>query len=386
MKSSSPAELRAVRLSIRVPDPVLEENAAKRERLAATRRFQRPDRPVVVAALTPRYVFAQRGMDFGEYFHDPAVQFEQQLRNHAWICENLRDDRVIDTSEVVVSPDLQSLRGGFFPIGVNWRGDGLPVAEPLLHEPRDVEKLQVPEPRDHLFGRNLDWFERMAAMATRAEVTLNGRPLTVRATVGTPGGPWPHAYALAGTNLFVWVQEAPQAVHRLMDLITTVLIRYEQACRRLTGKGDGGIGLGCDAAEMLSPEQFREFVVPYYRRCFSAFPGPRGFHMCGRIDHLLEVITSELEISSLDGFGSVTDPARMAKVMGGKVVLSGGIDINLLRQGPVQAIEQECRRYLEIFAPAGGYILQDGFNVTPDTPLEHVHTMVRAAESVWGSS
>ena len=374
----------SIRIDIQVPDSVLAENEARRERLAATRSFGRPNRPAVLAAPTPRYVFAQRGLDFGEYFHDPRVQFEQQLMNHKWMAANLRDDRVIDTSEVVVAPDLQSVRGGFFPITVNWRGEGLPVAEPLLHDPGDIDKLKLPEPRENLFGRNLDWFEQMAEMAAGAEVTLNGLPLPVRVAVGVAGGPWPHAYALAGTNLFLWLYEAPEAVHRLMELITTVLIRYEQACRRLTGRADGGITLGCDSAEMLSPEMFREFVVPYYRRCYDAFPGQRGFHMCGRIDHLLEIIASELAITSLDGFGSVTDPVKLAETMGGKVVLAGGIDINLLRLGPVEAIERECQRYLETFAPHGGYILQDGYNVAPDTSLEHVHAMVRAAERFAG--
>ena len=66
--------------------------------------------------------------------------------------------------------------------------------------------------------------------------------------------------------------------------------------------------------------------------------------------------------------------------MGGKVVLSGGIDVVLLENGPRPKIKEECFKYLKAFNRCGGYILQDGFNVPPGTPLEHLDEMVRSSE------
>lgn len=101
--------------------------------------------------------------------------------------------------------------------------------------------------------------------------------------------------------------------------------------------------------------------------------------MCGRIDHLIPLLADEMQITHLNGFGFVTDPQRLAEVMGGRVVMSGGISPTLLLQGTPEQVKAECRRYLEVFAPVGGYILQDGNNVAPGTPLANLAAMVEAA-------
>jgi len=125
---------------------------------------------------------------------------------------------------------------------------------------------------------------------------------------------------------------------------------------------------------------FREFVLPYYQRCYEAFPGQRGLHMCGRIDHLLSILVEDLGITHLNGFGFVTSRERLAEVMGGRVVMSGGISPDLLLRGTPDEVKAECRRYLKTFAPVGGYVLQDGNNVAPGTPLANLEAMIAAAD------
>ena len=68
--------------------------------------------------------------------------------------------------------------------------------------------------------------------------------------------------------------------------------------------------------------------------------------------------------------------------------MSGGLNPVLLLDGPREAIKAECTHYLEAFAPFGGYILQDGNNVAPGTPLEHLAAVVEAAKefSGWDAS
>jgi uroporphyrinogen-III decarboxylase len=129
---------------------------------------------------------------------------------------------------------------------------------------------------------------------------------------------------------------------------------------------------------------FEEFVVPYYCRCYDAFPGSRGLHMCGKINHLIPILAKQLEITHLNGFGFPASPALLAEWMGGRTVMSGGLNPVLLLRGPREAIKAECYRYLEAFAPCGGYILQDGNNVAPGTPLEHLAAVVEAAQEFSG--
>jgi len=224
----------------------------------------------------------------------------------------------------------------------------------------------------------------MKEIASEYSVRLNGKPLEIHVTIGAGGGPIPDAYALAGQNLFMWMIECPDRVHRLMEILVTAFINFQRYVRDLRGGSYENLGMGCDAGEMLSADMFKEFVVPYYLQCYDAFPGTRGLHMCGKIDHLIPVIAEEFKITHLNGFGFPTNPALLAEWMGGKTVMSGGLNPLILLEGPEEVIKRECFRYLEAFASCGGYILQDGNNVAPGTPLENLVAVVEAAKEFSG--
>lgn len=119
-------------IDIVVPEERLAANEAVRARLAAWQRFEVQDRTPVQFSLGYRYLRTARGAPIGDYFADPRAQMEQQLLNHKWMLEHIRDDRVIDTERVVVHPDLQDIRGGYFPIRTIWTDEVGPMAEPLL--------------------------------------------------------------------------------------------------------------------------------------------------------------------------------------------------------------------------------------------------------------
>ena len=378
--SSEERTMSSRRIDINCPLQRIEQNACNQRRLEGCRRFASTDRAPVVFGIAPRYVFAARGKATGDYFENPRSQLEQQLLNHKWLIEHAIDDRIIDTAAVSVKPDLSTLKGGYFDVGIQQFADGTLSAVPILHQPEDIERLEVPDFNGGPYGRAVDWFHEMREVAADYEVTLNGKPLEIRVTIAAFGGPFPDAYALAGQNLFLWMVEAPQRVCRLMEIVTSAFINFQRYVRDLSGDAHENLDMGCDAAEMVSAEMFREFVVPYYLRCYEAFPGRRGFHNCGRIDHLIRIITEELEITHLNGFGFPTSPELLARWMGGKVVMSGGLHPVILQRGPREAIRRQSCRYLEVFAPYGGYILQDGFSIAPGTPLENLAAVVEAAE------
>ncbi len=366
-------------IEIMCPPEWLDGNEARRARLQACQRLAAVDRPPVVFSLTSRFLFHARGQPIGDYYRNPRTQLEQQLLNHKWLLEHPVDERVVETDAITVAPDLSTLRGGYYDVGVRWYSDGSACAEPILCEPEDIDALAVPEVEAGHYGRMLSWYREMKDLAAEYEVTLNGRPLEIRVTIGVPGGPIPDAYALAGERLFVWMLEHPQRVHRLMDTLTKAFINLQRHVRALRGDGIAGLYMGCDAGEMLSPALFEEFVVPYYSRCYEAFAGVRGLHMCGRIDHLLPLIANRLAVTHLVGFGFSTDPTLLVRYLGGRAVMSGGLNPVLLLEGPTDAIKRETRRYMDVFAPCGGYILQDGNNVAPGTPLSHLRAVLEAA-------
>jgi len=127
---------------------------------------------------------------------------------------------------------------------------------------------------------------------------------------------------------------------------------------------------------------FEEFVVPYYQRVYDTFPGRRGFHNCGPCQHLLPQIRDALRIDDYNGFGFCHKPEELAAAMAGRVVLKGGPSPMLIREGPVDAIRDACRHYIETLGAKGGYVLQLGGGAAAGTPIEHYGAMVEAAEQM----
>ena len=70
----------------------------------------------------------------------------------------------------------------------------------------------------------------------------------------------------------------------------------------------------------------------------------------------------------------------IASVMGGKVVLIGNVDPMLIHSGTPDEVMEASRKVIEKLAPFKGFILQDGNNIPPCSPIENINAMMEAAE------
>ncbi|MFH1006632.1 MAG: uroporphyrinogen decarboxylase family protein [Candidatus Latescibacterota bacterium] len=199
-----------------------------------------------------------------------------------------------------------------------------------------------------------------------------------------------------GTELCTDIYEDPAYVHELLDFITNSVIHRWKTLQSFAKKempdfefkANFGIvseywGFSDDSAGMLSDQAYREFVLPYNKRIKDAFCSaeePVHIHMCGQAQHLFETMVSELHARSFD-VGYPTDMARMRKILGPDVTLMGNIHPMILRDGPVSRIEEAVREVLTSGVMAGGrFVLRDGSNVPPGTPVEHLRACYRTAK------
>ena len=128
-------------------------------------------------------------------------------------------------------------------------------------------------------------------------------------------GPLATANQLVGYDaLFYLMYDHPESVHELMDKITESLIVWIKRQKEVIGEGLGecfgdqliytgkhsGVWLADDDAVLMSPELYREFVVPYNSRVFKAF-GRGILHYCGNAN---QHIDSFLETDGLIGINS----------------------------------------------------------------------------------
>lgn len=369
------------RVDVIVPDQRLAENDKRQARLEAAQHFELIDRVPVRINDNQWYVLGQRGVSVSEYLAGPQENLRHQLLNRKWRFENICDDLPLPTKEVWISPDLGCLRGTEFEMKVTWQADQPPKCEHPLTEVEQIDHLEAPDPAGGVNRFFIDWYQRMLECVDQFEFRLNGQPLEIRISIGQPGGPIPAAYALAGSNLLLWLAMDPERSMKLMNVVTQSHINCVRFFDELCGRSkEHSLGMGCDIGEMLSPEMFRQFVVPAYDRIWQAYPGRRSLHMCGNINHLFEVLRDDLHIDELNGFGFPVDPQRMADVWSGRITMIGGPSPILVCNGSEEQVRQACQTYINELNRNGGFILSLGGGTVAGTAPQRLNLLKEVAE------
>jgi len=103
-------------------------------------------------------------------------------------------------------------------------------------------------------------------------------------------------------------------------------------------------------------------------------------HNCGKADHLIKYWAEEIKIDRYFGFSYLTDKNLIKENMGGKVLLIGGLDTIKLHQGKPADVREDVQKALGILKDCPGYIIMDGHNIAPGTPIENLNAVTEAAE------
>ena len=267
--------------------------------------------------------------------------------------------------------------------------------EPLVAETKDLDRLKPPA----------DW------LATkRIAFVLD----TVRygARLGTPHGQFCAPFSLA-----VGVRSYPRLIrdmrrdaafaHELFGrLVDDVLPSYLRVQKEYCGVD---LAEGADAWAAfpnLTPELLEEWVVPYAERLLHncASFGVTALTVVGAdyCEENLEKFDKRILFKTLDvqiklnmgqpvlflGMGrwheypleAVAEYLAGYKKSGVRATVIGGINARLLRDGPVEAIVDNIRRYVTVLGRDHdlSFFLA---NIPADTPPEHIHAAVAAAHA-----
>ncbi|MEW6073357.1 MAG: uroporphyrinogen decarboxylase family protein [Planctomycetota bacterium] len=367
----------------------IEEIAAREERLRRARRFETPDRVPVVPALAHRFLVPVAGVSFPAYYGDPETMLRTQILAQKWVMENVRTDACSITGAWVGAwTDFQNtFEAGSLGVEIVFRADDIPwVGAPWVRTADDLARLEAMDfVGGEINARQVEYRRAMMRVAERYPVRFQGGPVFFPganpALTHTSDGPFGVAGDLMGqTELFAACLERPDFVRELLRIVTDKLIAYLDFCWTEEGLAARDFAWTDDLAAGLSAATYRELVLPEEKRLRFHFDGRLTLHMCGRTDHLLEIFRDELAIHEFQGFGWEVDLDRVAAVMGGRVVLLGNIDPRLILRGTPEEVREATRIAIEKLAPYRGYIVQDGNNVPPGSPLANINAMMEAAE------
>ena len=286
----------------------------------------------------------------------------------------------ISTPEIATEISLQPYER-FNPDGVVMYSDILTVLEPLGFEYHlesgvgPVVENPVDTPEDTHRPRG-DVREELWYVGELIE-RLNGELDSETAVLGFAGGPFTlAAYVCEGQSSRSFMQlrrlraEHPAAFERLLDAFTDVLVEYVEYQE---DAGADVLQLFDTYAGLLSPTDYREFIVPRHQRILNAIDIPTivfARNMSGHLDLLAD---SGADVVGLDW----TVDMETARAELGDTPVQGNLDPALLYGEPSE-VKARTRTVIEA-AGDRGHILNLGHGVDRNTPVENVAAFFEAA-------
>jgi len=177
---------------------------------------------------------------------------------------------------------------------------------------------------------------------------------------GSHIGPFTMGYLSMGfEGFFLALLEKPAFVHKLLEAHTEWCIAMFQKAASL---GVDVLILGDDAGHksgtMISPQMWREFILPYHRRIVDEVDVPVIWHSDGAIESLLPVAVEAgfVGVHPLEPAAGV-ELGKVKREFGESLVLVGNVDVAVLCGSDLDAVREEVRRCIEQGAPGGGYML-----------------------------
>ena len=213
----------------------------------------------------------------------------------------------------------------------------------------------------------------------RAAATHFGRQVLIGGMVGN--GVWAIESVTDWMQFAIDLVEAPDTIHAVA----------EDKCREALGLIDRMVDAGADfvflpndvafnAGPFIRPEQFAEFVAPYWARQVERVKqrGAYAFiHSDGQIMPILDQLVGLGAdcLHSIDPMAGV-DIAEVKRRTHGRLALMGNVQCSLLQDGPREAIRASAEYCLEHASPGGGYIFSTSNTIFPGMPLANYHYML----------
>lgn len=192
------------------------------------------------------------------------------------------------------------------------------------------------------------------------------------------------AWQLTGFNKFLkMMYTRPSLISRILDGLDK--IRFEQAKLLIDAGVDvivDGDDVGAQTTMIVSPSLWRRFLKPRYKR-LADLCHRHGVYFFFHSDGWIEPIIPDLVEIGVDILNPVQpecmDPVKVKRLYGDKLCLEGTISVQrTLPFGSVKEVVNEVKDRIRKLGPTG-FILGPTHVIQPDTPIENILALYRAA-------
>jgi uroporphyrinogen decarboxylase len=241
-------------------------------------------------------------------------------------------------------------------LGIDIRPGVGPVVEQPIREARDLQRLRALDPGDVPFVTEAVG-TLVAELGATPLIGFAGGPFTL-ASYLVDGGP---SKSFDKTKSLMYGN--PQLWNALLRRLADITISFLQV---QVAAGASAVQLFDSWAGMVSPEDYRQAVLPHSRRIFSALASsgvPRIHFGVGTGELLGPMGEAGADVVGVDWRVPLDEAVR--RVPPGKA-LQGNLDPAILL-APWEVIEQRARDVLDRGRTAEGHIFNLGHGVLPET-------------------
>ena len=276
--------------------------------------------------------------------------------------------RVFSESEFINETDFKDDWGVLYRVDPS--GEAVVIGGPISDE-KEFDQYRLPKIQE----------TDLLAMSYAAEKLGDSRAIVLSLQC-----PFRRSWNLVGgmTNLLLLYMDQPQFVHKIARRVTdftleSIDLGLELGADIISLDGD----LAFNTNTIMSPEQFREYLKPYYIEIVN-YVHKKGHKIFKHSDGDHSKITEDLVEIGFDGLHPIQpqclDIRQIKQEIGQRICLMGNIDcMQTLVSKSTDEVEEEVKRTIDIAAPGGGYILSSSNTIHPGVKAENYIAMVKAA-------
>jgi len=292
-----------------------------------------------------------------------------------WLEANLAVEREF--------PDVLFLPGFWVELGmaaepsgfgcrISFFSDRPPAVHPVASTAGDLEQLPLPNPgTDGLMPLILNYYRRLEPRVNEAGHVIRMVAARGPLTVAT--------HAVGVSNFLLELKLNPAATHRVLRRTTTLVRTWLEAQAEALSDVEGVLVLD-DIAGFLSPKDYLEFAHPYLKEVFDAFPGAlKMFH--NDTDNPTSYPRFRDLGIQLFNFTHLQPIAKVRELVGPGICLVGNVPpLEVLVRGSHAGVLESARACLDALPEGRGLLLSAGGGTSPETPADHIHALVEAAD------
>lgn len=333
------------------------------ERFAAVARGGKADRVPVALIVDSPWLPGYAAVDTLDYF----------LKPDQWL--GINRDLLTRFPDVAWIPGFwieygMAAEPSAFGARIMWHHDQPPAIEPVLGGLAALKDVEPADPQYHGFmplilQRYVDTENQLLRDGINIKMVAARGPFAIT------------GWMLSMTELMVVLQTEPEAMHQLLDTVTTTIIAWLRAQLSVL-KAPEGIMVLDDIVGLLSPKLFEEFARPYMTRLFSEFNGMiRIYHNDTPCPHLIKPMAN----LGFDVFNwsHETDIAAVQEAMPNIALMGNVSPYAVMVNGTPQEVEKWARECIRK-TNKKNLILSAGGGVSPGTPADAIDALVKVAK------